>query len=78
MIAPLIAIAETLMIDHLDVRTKILTRITIGIKARISVGQPKKLLRNEFIYKMFLSANKAYEQAKVWQLHLLNSRLHHN
>ena len=53
MIAPVIAIAETLRTDHLDVRTKILTRITIGIKARIIVGQPKKLLRTEFIDKMF-------------------------
>ena len=49
MIAPVIAIAETLRTDHLDVRTKILTRITIGINARISVGQPKKLFKNEVI-----------------------------
>ena len=38
------AMAVTLSIDHLEVRTKILTRIEIGIKVRISVGQPKKLL----------------------------------
>lgn len=31
--------------DHLEVRTKILTRIAIGINVRISVGQPNKLLR---------------------------------
>lgn len=41
MTAPVIAVAVTLRIDHLDVRTKILTRITIGIKVRINVGQPK-------------------------------------
>lgn len=41
MTAPVIAVAVTLRIDHLDVRTKILTIITIGIKVRISVGQPK-------------------------------------
>ena len=42
MIVPVIAIADTLRIDHLEVRTKILTRITIGIKVRIRVGQPKR------------------------------------
>ena len=42
MTAPVIAVAVTLRIDHLDVRTKILTRITIGIRVRISVGHPKR------------------------------------
>ncbi len=42
---PEMDIADTFKIDHLEVRTKILTRIEIGIKVRISVGQPKKLLR---------------------------------
>ena len=36
-------IAVTFSIDHLEVRTKILTRIAIGIIVRINVGQPKKL-----------------------------------
>ena len=36
------AIAVTFNIDHLEVRTKILTRIAIGIIVRINVGQPKR------------------------------------
>ena len=40
--------ADTFMIDHLEVRTKILTRIATGIKARINVDQPKKLF-NQFV-----------------------------
>jgi len=35
-----------LRMDHLEVRTKILTNITIGISRRINVGHPKKLFRN--------------------------------
>jgi hypothetical protein len=42
--APERAMANTFRIDHLEVRTKILTRIASGIKVRISVGGPKKEL----------------------------------
>ena len=45
--------ADTFMIDHLEVRTKILTKIATGISRRISVGHPKKLLRNQFIDRIF-------------------------
>lgn len=47
------AIQLILKMDHLEVRTKILTNTTIGISRRINVGQPKKLLRKEFIDKIF-------------------------
>ena len=64
MTAPVIAIAVTLRIDHLDVRTKILTRITIGIKVRISVGQPK---RNDDILSIIRTSvkSKALKQLAI-------------
>ena len=41
--------AVTFSIDHLEVRTKILTRIAIGIKVRINVGKPKIECRKSLI-----------------------------
>ena len=47
--------ADTFMIDHLEVRTKILTRIAIGIIVRINVGQPKRTFNKFIIHNITMS-----------------------